>query len=208
MKHVIECTNCGSGGTDPQFYITLGALVIAVAALVMNFFQFREFMRQTRAHAEFKIEFRTIGADDDGTFRTDEARCTVRVEASIRNTGRKAASRTLVNIRIPRDIDTLRWCDVWGNDVEGDFGSGEESEPLLGPDGREVPAIWESCATDNFGRGLNRPVYFELYTEVPNDGEILIPIELAVHADEIPEDISKYEARHIVRVERRDPLPV
>jgi hypothetical protein len=206
VKTVIECTNCGGGGPDLQIWVTLGALAVAGAALVMNYFQFREFMREVHAHAEFDIRLRTVGADDDGVLRTTETRVAVRVEVLAKNVGKKAAGQTLMNVIVPREVDSLRWTGARGEEVKvKGNGTGEEEEPLGHPDGRELPAVWLSAATKRFGKNLTRPAYFQFYVKIPDCGEIVIPVAVKVHAEEIPGEREHYQADHLVRVRRSQP---
>jgi hypothetical protein len=79
MRTTIECTNCG-GGDDLQFWITVGALVVAFLALLMNFIQFREFLRRSKARAKFMVAPRLLnGVDADGVIRNSRTTVVVRV---------------------------------------------------------------------------------------------------------------------------------
>jgi len=104
VKTMIECANCGGGGSDLQFFVTLGALLVAAIALAMNFVQFREYLRGLRARAEFKVTLRLAGADPDGVRRTKGSRSAVRVAVGIKNEGKMAAGETLINALVPRRV--------------------------------------------------------------------------------------------------------
>lgn len=206
MKTAIECTNCGGDATDLQFWITVGALVIAFLALLMNFVQFREFLLGSRARANFRLTLSPVGTDPDGVRRTTAGKCATRVALGIKNTGKKAAGETVINVLIPRQLENVRWCGPNGEKLEDKSAvTANTAEKLVGPDGTEHQSMYLVRTLSRVGTKPNHVVFFEFYVEMQKSGEVVVPVRAKVQADEIPDDIEDYRAELPVRVER---LPV
>jgi hypothetical protein len=197
----IECTNCG--GSDLQFYVTLGALIVAALALGMNYVQFREFLRKARARARFEVSLRTVNSDHDGVLRTNANRCAARVEIEIKNAGDRAAGETIVNVLVPREQDLIRWCGPNGEELEEDFGgTASRSDILVGTDGRRVQSKCIQRKLERVGIKPTRLLHFQFNVEVPSAGQAAIPIRVRVAADEMPDEVEYYPADHLLRVAR------
>jgi hypothetical protein len=208
MKKVIECVNCGEG-SDLQFWITVGALVIAFLALLMNFVQFRQFIRGVRSRAEFKVTLRPAGNDVVNDVRLTKAdRTAVRVAIGIKNEGKKAAGETLVNALVPSHLEQVRWAGPNGQKVVGpDVLSGTtqtDDETLTAPDGTEYPAKYLVRQLPRVGTKPHHLLHFQFYVDLKTAGEgVVIPVRVKVQADEIPDDVEDYVEDLAVRIERR-----
>lgn len=204
MRKVIECTNCGGGGTDAQFWITVGALVIAFIALVMNFVQFREYLRGLRSRAEFKVTLRPASGSEDGVRRTQAQQTAVRVALGIKNDGKKAAGETLVNALVPSHLENVRWCGPTGQEVEASsVTTPTDDEKLTGPDGIEYEAKYLSRMLPRVGTKPHHLLHFQFYVHLAEPGKAVIPVRVKVQADEIPDDIEDYVEElevHVVRI--------
>lgn len=202
---VIECVNCGSGeGSDLQFWITVGALVIAFLALLMNFIQFRQFISGLRARAKFKVTLTTVGRGmKEGVRWTKAGRTAVRVSVGIKNEGNKAAGETLINALVPAHLENVRWSGPGGQATEEPKATAPTNEKLTGPDGTEYDAKFLSRTLPRVGTKPHHVVYFQFWAETKRPGDsVAVPIRVKVQADEIPDDIEEYVVDHIVRVER------
>jgi hypothetical protein len=200
--HTVECINCGGDGTDLQFWITIGALVIAFLALLMNFVQFREFLRRAKARAEFDLTLSQTGCDPDGVRRTKADRCATRIAVEIKNTGKKAAGETVINAMIPRHLENLRWCGPNGEEMEEGELMADTDVVLIGPEGREYESKYLSRTLSRVGTKPNNLGHFQFYVGLTEPGEIVIPVRVGVQADEMPDEIEEYEEDLLVRVER------
>ena len=200
---VIECSNCG-GGSDLQFWITVGALVIAFLALLMNFVQFRQFMLGVRSRAEFKVTLHSAGRGvEDGVQRMTAMNGTVRVAVGIKNEGKKAAGETLVNALVPSHLQETRWCGPNGQKVEAPTGTTSTNEKLVASDGTEYPAKYLSRMLPRVGTKPHHLLHFQFSIELPRHGDsVVIPVRVKVQADEIPDDIEDYVEHLDVRVQR------
>jgi hypothetical protein len=201
----IECVNCGGGGGgDLQFWITVGALVIAFLALLMNFAQFRQFMRGVRSRAEFKVTLRPAGLGiEDGVRRTTAGKTAVRVAIGIKNVGKKAAGETLVNALVPGHLEQVRWAGPNGQKIEGSSGTAPtDDEMLTAPDGTEYHAKYLTRLLPRIGTKPHHLLHFQFYVEIKEPGEVVIPVRVKVQADEIPDDVEDYVEELDVRVER------
>jgi hypothetical protein len=201
---VIECTNCG-GGNDLQFWITVGALVIAFLALLMNFVQFREFLRRSRARARFALTLTAANAGADGVVRTAGNHMSLRMEVGIDNEGDLAAGETLINVMFPRSLEVVGWCGPNGQETER-FGSSiaQTGETLEAADGTEVEANYLMKVVDRVGTKPGHVFNFMCFVDVPDVGRREIPFRLKVQADEIPSDIDEYVIDRIVGIEHQD----
>ena len=209
MKHpVIECINCGGdGGSDLQFWITVGALVIAFLALMMNFVQFREFLRRSRARARFALTLTAANADAEGVIRTEGNAASVRVEVGIDNKGTLAAGETVINVMFPRWLDVLGWCGPNGQEIERARSSiAQTSETLEAPDGSEVEASYLVKTVDRVGTKPGHVFNFMCFVDVPETGRLEIPLRLKVQADEIPNDVDEYVEDVVIGVEFKAPV--
>jgi hypothetical protein len=203
MKTTIECTNCGGGGNDLQFFVTLGALLIAAIALAMNFVQFREYLRGLRARAEFTVTLHLAGADSDGVRRTKAGKTAVRVAVGIKNEGKKAAGETLVNALVPRNLENVRWSGPGGQQIDEPKMTTPTDEKLVGPDGMEYEAKYLVRTLPRVGTKPHHLVHFQFYAETRRPGDsVVIPVRVKVQADEIPDEIEDYVEDLSVRVER------
>lgn len=203
---VIECVDCGSGGSDLQFWITVGALVIAFLALLMNFVQFRQFMRNVRSRAEFKVTLHSAGRRvEEGVQQLPAMNGTARVAIGIKNEGKKAAGETLVNALIPRYLQEARWCGPNGQKVEAPPGTTPtDDEMLIAPDGTEYPAKYLSRMLPRVGTKPHHLLHFQFSIELAKAGDsVVIPVRVKVQADEIPDDVEDYIEDLAVRIERR-----
>ena len=202
MKTTIECTNCGGGG-DLQFWITVGALAIAFLALLMNYVQFREFLRRSKARARFKV---APGLLNDGVenavIRSDATVVAIRFKVGIKNVGNLAAGETVVNVLVPQALSEPRWCDPGGEEVEQRPTLAETSERLEGFDGTEYEARYLSKTLPRVGTKPSHVLYFIGDVQVPTEGRVEIPVRVKVQADEIPDDVEEYSEGIIFWVER------
>lgn len=202
---VIECINCGGDGGGVQFWLTVGALGIAFLALLMNFVQFREYLRELRARAKFMVTLSTVGPNvRDGVRWTDAAKTAVRVSVGIKNDGDKAAGETLINALVPAHLENVRWSGPGGQEAEEPTVTAPTDEKLTGPDGTKYEAKFLSRTLPRIGTKPHHVVYFQFYAETRRPGDsVAIPVRVKVQADEIPDGLDEYVAEHAVRVERR-----
>jgi hypothetical protein len=199
MNQVVECANCDGGGSDLQFWLTATALVIAFAALAMNYIQFREFMREARAKAEFNIRLGSPGAEEvarDADLQFVEGgHGRVRVRLDIRNVGDRSASETLINVGAPPMTRNLRWCGPEGEKVV-------VTDPHFEPDtpvrvqGVELHSVWLSKVLPRFGRKRSIVLYFEFDVDVPEGGFGFF-IGARVYAEETPGQ-TEYAKLHMI----------
>jgi hypothetical protein len=205
VKRVIECVNCGGGGNDWQLWVTVGALIVAALALLMNFVQFREFIQRSKARARFVVKLRAPRAEPDGVLRTPGTAYAARVEIGIKNDGEKGAGETLINAVMPRHVDRVRWCGPNGEELDLSDMVSETDEVLHSSDGQEFEGQYLARKVDGIGRRPHHVVFFQFYVNVPDDGMVLVPIRVRVQAEELPEDIEEYVVDYEVRVERQHP---
>jgi hypothetical protein len=202
---VIECINCGvDGGADLQFWITVGALLIAFLALLMNFVQFREFLRRSRARARFDLTLNAANAAVDGVVRTEGNHLSLRVEVGIDNVGDLAAGQTVINVMFPRWLDVIGWCGPNGQEIEPARASvAQTSEMLKAADGSEVEASYLTKTVERVGTKPGHVLNFMCFVDVPQEGRREIPFRLKVQADEIPSDVDEYVLGLVVGVEHQ-----
>lgn len=185
----------------------MGALVIAFLALLMNFVQFREFLRRSRARAEFIVIPKTQNANSDGVLRTEGTVVSGRVEIGIKNNGRKAAGETLVNVVYPRRYEA-RWCGAMGEESEASSSPTPTSEVLVDQDREYDDCIFLSRIVPRIGTKPHHTLYFQFtMLDVPEqpDRELRVPVRIRVQADELPDDIEEYVQDLVVRVAQRSP---
>jgi len=199
---VIECTNCG-GEAGLQFWVTVGALVIAFLALMMNFVQFREFLRRSRARAKFRLTLTAPYADPDGVIRTEGNHVSLRVQIGIKNEGRLAAGETVVNVLLPQWLDVVGWCGPNGEELESRATLAETPERISDSNGTEHEANYLTKTLPRIGTKPGHVLYFMSFAEVPAEGRKEIPMRLKVQADEIPDDIEEYVKDAIIGIEHR-----
>ena len=201
-SRVIECTNCGDGA-GLQFWVTVGALMIAFLALMMNFVQFREFLRRSRARAKFRLTLTAPYADPDGVIRTEGNAMTLRVQVGIKNEGSLAAGETVVNVLVPRWLDMAGWCGPNGEELERRPSLAETSERLRDSSGTEHEAKYLTKTLPRIGTKPGHVLYFMGFTDVPAEGRKEIPMRLKVQADEIPDDVEEYVEDVIIGIEHK-----
>lgn len=195
----VECSNCGDLG--PAFWVTIGALLVAAAALIINAREHRVFMRRLSARARFDVSVETVGADSEGVFRTTGTGGTIRVSIGVQNTGEVAASETLVNVVFPRGTG-VEWCGAQGEPV-GDrrYPADTPGEALHKPDGRELTETQYLADTwDRIGLRPHYVKFVKFMVNVPDAGEAAVPLRVRVEADELPDDQPEYVIDHMVRV--------
>lgn len=203
---IIECTNCGGSGPDLQFWVTLGALLVAGIALAMNFVQFRAFLRDVRARARFKLTLRSVWADEDEVMRSRKKAFHALVSIGVKNEGDKAAGETLVNALVPRHLEHVKWCGPNGErSDETSVLTKTDDEKLTSPDGTEYEAMYLSRMLPRVGTKPHHLLHFRFRIEMQEPGPLVLPIRVKVQADEMPDDIEDYVKDLMVRVER---LPV
>jgi hypothetical protein len=99
IKTIVECSNCTSGGNgDPTPWLGIAiamlALVATLIALGMNYRQFREFNRRSKARAKFKITLSVANGVDGIRWtpvNTDTAYVIVGI--GIKNEGKKRRAK-------------------------------------------------------------------------------------------------------------------
>lgn len=203
MGTVIECTNCGDGGNDLQFWITVGALAIAFLALMMNYVQFREFLRRSRARARFQLTLQAPSADGDGVIRSEGSHLSLRVEIGIKNVGNLAAGETVVNVLVPRWLDVVGWCGPNGEELKpGRDSLAGTSERLEGFDGTEQEAKYLTTTLPRIGTKPGHVLNVMSFADIPSEGRLEIAVRVKVQADEIPDDVEEYVKDAIVGVEK------
>jgi hypothetical protein len=170
----------------------------------MNFFQFREYLRDLRARAKFKVTLTTVGKDvREGVRWTKAGKTAVRVSVGIKNEGDKAAGETLINALVPAHLENVRWAGPGGQATEEPKATTPIDEKLTAPDGTEYDAKFLSCTLPRVGTKPHHVVYFQFYAETRRPGDSAeMPVRVKVQADEIPDDIDEYVVDHVVRVER------
>jgi hypothetical protein len=172
-------------------------------ALLMNFVQFREYLRRLRARAEFKLAMRPASDTEDGVCRTEAQKAAVRVALGIKNEGAKAAGETLVNALVPSHLESVRWCGPTGQEVDvSSVTTPTDDEKLTAPDGAEYDAKYLSRTLPRVGTKPHHLLHFQFYVHLPEPGEVVVPVRVKVQADEIPDEIEDYVADLDVRIVR------
>jgi hypothetical protein len=216
MTTVVECSNCTSGGNGgPAPWLSIGiaalALVATLIALGMNYRQFREFNRRSKARARFKVSLSVangVGGIRWTPVNTDKAYVIVGI--GIKNYGDKAAGETLINALYPAHIKEARWSRPNGGEVEenGTPLPAEEGDLVVDP---ETDAGYESKylarTIPRIGTKPHTLVHFKFpVDDLKSVEEARIPLRVKVQADEIPDDIEEYEETMVVIV-RKGPEP-
>jgi hypothetical protein len=197
----VECTNCGPG---VEVWVTVGALLIAGVALVISAREHREFMRQLRARARFRLTPRVLGANERGVIETGGSVRHVRVEIGLKNIGDRAASATVINVVAPRRLESLRWCGPKGEDVTDPAlrQTAETAEVLTDVEGRRFEAEYLARELPRVGRKMDYVGWITFAVAVPPEGETSVPLRVTAQADELPDDIQEVSERVMVRVVR------
>lgn len=185
----------------------LGALVISLLSLRSAQAQRRmaadehaEFMRELRARANFEISLRAVdGPEDDllelpaGAFRTYGE-----IEVGLKNTGERAARRTILNLVAPSWLAELGW-------VEPDGSPRPDARPAMQtpderlPDGRgqEHPGIY---LTEEFSSIDRRPAYVRRARFLLPEDRESIPFRAVAQSDDLPEELSEVREYFLLRL--------
>jgi hypothetical protein len=197
----VECINCGEGA-DALFWVTVGALAVAFLALVMTFFQFRQFLKELRARARFRLTLTPLDVDRDGVLRTAAEVGIVRVQLGIENYGDRAAGETVINVLVPEEAEELSWSGPEGEELEGEDVSFPTSERIRASDGMEYAGKYLAMVLPRIGTNPSHVLYFKFKISLPAEIRFTVPLRVRVEADEIPADRDAYVADLNVLVER------
>jgi hypothetical protein len=199
-----ECTNCGDPGWLPFLAIGIGlaSLVVAVRALRYAGAQHEAFVRQITSRARLRVSL-TVDPepDDDGVIRGDGGTIWVRVHIGIKNEGEKAAGPTALNVLIPAGIRYFAWSGPNGDEIPE-----STRQPQDVPE--SLPGWERSQYLDlELPRVSLRPHYQKTVRfstpELPDGGELSIPVRAKVQADELPDEIDEVVAKTTLRFARR-----
>lgn len=212
IKTIVECSNCASGGNGgPTPWLSIGiaalALFATLIALGMNYRQFREFNRRSKARANFKITLSVANGVDGIRWtpvNTDTAYVIVGI--GIKNDGKKAAGETLINALYPAYIKEARWSRPNGGEAEekGTPVRAEEGDLVVDPEtGERYEAKFLARTIPRIGTKPHTLLYFKFpVDDLKSIDEARIPIRVKVQADEIPDDMEEYEETMVVVVKK------
>ena len=206
-QRTIECPDCGGAG--PEVWIALGALLVASAALWINARQHGEFMRRLRARARFdlKLAVANYATSERGSLLEHEAssiRPVVRV--TITNYGEAAATETLVNVWLPRDLEGARWCGPTGTELPNEKGPIPDDEATLDDGvGGKLESQVLATTLGRIPRGAQQTMLHFCFRLPLDESERRLAFHASAGADEMPPDVRGYEADYRLRARRRSP---
>lgn len=182
----VHCTNCG-GLNWPSIIIAVAALIVSFAALYISVREHRELVRRSRARADLGLTLRVLD-HSAGQVVAEGRRIALRVEAGIRNAGKKAAAPAVMNVVVPRWVGAFRWSDYHGEVLSDARGPADTDERLRDAFGEEHAGQW-------LGQEIPRVTlrgayvrYVNLEVDVPATGATSVPVRVKVDSDDLPAD--------------------
>jgi hypothetical protein len=163
--------------------------------------QHQAFVKTLRAHANFAVSIYQSG---DGLVESDANRVELQWLIKIENTGDKPAKEVVVIFVAPRAVRGLAWLEDEGDSLLSERGGAHDvRENLVAADGSED----EAQAVVKIARHIGR---FTKYSRVggiidlsSTVGEsIVIPVQVKVGSDDLPEDMRYIQASAELKVKR------
>ncbi len=195
----VQCTNCGS--SPLAIWLAAGALAVALGALCIAVREHRVFMRELNARANFAITLELLNFPD-AVVRSTSSVVFLRLKIGIKNTGRKAARTTILNVVFPQFIHSIRWSGPQGEETDPPPPIHPTAETLPGP-GDGIPARWIAREVPRIGLKPHYVTHVNFRVEIPTDEPLSVPLKVKAEADELPDAVDEVVATLPVRVEPR-----
>lgn len=133
--------------------------------------------------------------------RTDGTGGTVIVGIGVENTGAIAAGETVVTVVFP-EHGNVRWSGPEGEQIAGgEVSAATEDETLEVQSGATVSCRYLSSKWERIGRRSHYAKHVAIYfRQIPDSGEVWVPLRVATEAEELPDEEPQYVVEHRVRV--------
>jgi hypothetical protein len=185
----------------------LGALVISLLSLRSAQAQRRmaadehaEFMRELRARASFEISLSTLNGPENDLLElpTGASRTYGLIEVGLKNTGDRAARRTILNLVAQSWLAELGWVEPDGS-PRADARSAMQTPDaqLRDGHGQEHPGIY---LIEEFSSIDRRPAYVRRARFLLPEGVETIPFRAVAQSDDLPDELFEVREDFLLRL--------